>query len=238
MRSPRGQKDRLHRGQVVRGKLHDERGRLAREHLGLLEHDAGDDDGDDAEEVEHRRDPPRLLGVAAGDGAEHERDDGHLRAAGDHGRRHDGHATVALVLDGLGGHDGGHAAAGRHEHGDEALAGQAEAAEYAVHDERHAGQISAALQEREQQEQDDHLRNEADNGAHAGHDAVHDQALHPVGHLRALKRVADDGSKAGDHRPNSAGSGSSSAKAASSSSLAPASSAAATSSSQAPTASS
>ena len=49
------------------------------------------------------------------------------------------HTAVTLVLDGTGSHNTGNAAAGTNQHGDEALAGQAEAAEDTVHDERNTG---------------------------------------------------------------------------------------------------
>ena len=42
---------------VVSGKLHHEGSGIAREHLGLLEHDAGDNDGSHADEVGGGGDP-------------------------------------------------------------------------------------------------------------------------------------------------------------------------------------
>ena len=79
---PRGQEHRLDRGQVVGRKLHDERGDLPRKGAELLQHDAADDDGSKAQEVEQGCDPPRRAGVHAHERAEHQRDDGHLRTAG------------------------------------------------------------------------------------------------------------------------------------------------------------
>ena len=175
---------------MVLGKLHDEGGDLAGEGAELLQDNAGQDDGEQPQEVEDGRDPPGCLVVAAGQGAEDERDDGQLGAAGDHGRRHDGHAAVLLVLDGLGGHDCGHTAAGGNEHWDEGFAGQTEAAEHAVHDEGDAGHVSAALQEAKQDEQHDQLRDEADDGAHAGDDAVQHERLHPGSGADGFKPAA------------------------------------------------
>ena len=170
---------------MIRRKLHDERGGLAREGLGLLEDDAGDDDGRNADEVGARRDPPR----AAEDRARHQGDNRHLRAAGDEGRGHDRHAAVTLLLDGAGGHDAGHAAARADQHRDEALAGEAEAAEDAIHDERDARHIAAILQNAQQQEQHEHLRHEAEHRADAADDTVHDQTGEPVGAADALKEA-------------------------------------------------
>ena len=69
------------------------------------------------------------------------------------------------------GHDAGHAAARADQHRDEALAGEAEAAEDAVHDERDARHIAAILQDAQQQEQHEHLRHEAEHRADAADDA-------------------------------------------------------------------
>ena len=183
---------------MVLGQLHDERGCLASEQLGLLQHDAGEDDGDDAQEVEHGCHVPRCRRIAGCQRAEHERDDGHLGAARDHRGGHDGHTTVHLVLDSLGGHDGRHAATRGDEHGDERFTGQAELAEYAVHDERDAGHIAAQLQDAQQQEQDDHLRDEADDGADAGDDAVVDEGLQPRRDVGRFHGIGDDGAKTRD----------------------------------------
>ena len=182
---PRAAQHVLHGRQMIRRELHDERGGLAREGLGLLEDDAGDDDGRNADEVGTRRDPPR----AAEDRARHQGNDRHLRAAGDEGRGHNRHAAVTFLLDGAGGHDAGHAAARADQHRDEALAGEAEAAEDAIHDERDARHIAAILQNAQQQEQHEHLRHEAEHRADAADDAVHDQAGEPVGAADALKEA-------------------------------------------------
>ena len=183
---------------MVFGQLHDERSGVAGEQLGLLQHDAGEDDGDDAQEVEHGGHVPRCRRVAGCQRAEHERDDGHLGTARNHRGGHDGHATIHLVLDGLGGHDGGHTATGGDEHGDERFTGQAELAEDTVHDERDAGHVAAQLQDAQQQEQDDHLRDEADDGADAGDDAVVDEGLQPRRDVGRFHGIGDDGAKTRD----------------------------------------
>ena len=126
-------------------------------------------------------------------------DDGHLGAAGDEAGGHDGHLPVPVLLDGAGGHDAGHAAAGGHQHGDEALAGQAEAAEDPVHDEGDAGHVAHVLQDSQQEEQHQHLGHEAQHGAHAGHDAVLDQAVQPVGHHGSPLRVEQEAVKEAGH---------------------------------------
>ena len=114
---------------VVARQLHDKGRGTTGEQTRLLEHDAGDDDRYNTEEVEERRDP-RGLGVAD-ERAHDERNHGQLGAARDERRGHDRHATVLLVLDRLGGEHAGHAAAGGHQHGDERLRREAETAEHA-----------------------------------------------------------------------------------------------------------
>ena len=153
---------------MVSGKLHHEGSGIAREHLGLLEHDAGDNDGGHADEVGGGSDPCG----AAEDGAGDHGDEGHLRAAGDKGRGHDRHAAVTLVFNGTGCHDARDAAAGADEHGDEGLTGQAELAEDTVEHEGDTGHVAAGLEEGEHQEQHEHLRHEAEHRADTGDDTV------------------------------------------------------------------
>ena len=130
---------------MVGRKLHNERRRAAGEELGLLEHEARGDDGKDAQEVEERADPRGGGRRIADDGTHEQGDDRQLGATGNKRGGHDRHTAVLLVLDGLGGHNAGDAAARGHEHGDKGLTGQAKAAEHAVHDEGDAGHIAAVL---------------------------------------------------------------------------------------------
>ena len=125
--------------------LHNERRGLAGEKLGFLQHDARDDNRHNAHEVEQRSNPPGIVGIARCQRAEHKRDNRHLRTARNHGGGHDGHAAIHLIFDGLGRHNSRHAAARRDKHGDERLAGKAELAEHAVHDEGDARHIAAQL---------------------------------------------------------------------------------------------
>ena len=164
------------------------------EHLGLLQHDAGDDDGGHAHEVGGGSHP----GSTAEDGAGHHGDEGHLGAAGDEGGGHDRHTAVTLVFNGTGGHDAGDAAAGADEHGDEGLTGQAELAEDTVQNEGDTGHVAAGLQEGQHQEQHQHLGHEAQHRANAGHDAVQDQAIEPLGSTGGLQSIADQHRHAGD----------------------------------------
>ena len=130
-------------GQVVSRQLHNEGSRLTGEHLGLLQHDAGHDDGGHADEVSGGSNPC----AAAEQGARDHGDEGHLRAAGDKGGGHNGHPAVTFVFNGTGRHDAGNTAAGADQHGDKGLTGQAELPEDTVQNECDTGHVAAGFQE-------------------------------------------------------------------------------------------
>ena len=171
---------------MVRGQLHNEGSGVTCEDLGLLQDDTGADDGGHADEVSgnsnHRG--------AAEHSTRDQADNGHLSAAGDEAGGHDGHTAVTLVLDGTRSHNARDAAASADQHGDEALTGQAEAAEDTVHDEGDTGHVTHILQDGQQEEQDQHLGNKAQHRADTGHDTVHDQAVQPASHADALQEAA------------------------------------------------
>ena len=198
---PHGAQDVAHGGPMVCGQLHDEGSGVAGEHLGLFQDDAGDDDAGHAQEVSGGGNPCGAAEDSAGD----HRNKGHLSAAGDEGGGHDGHTAVTFVLDGTRGHDAGHAAAGADEDGDEALAGQAELTEDTVQDEGDTSHVAAGFQEGQQQEQDQHLRHEAQDCAHASDDTIQDQAAEPGSCVGSVQAVADEDGDAG--HPNAVGGG-------------------------------
>ena len=162
---------------MVGRKLHNERRRATGEELGLLEHEARSNDSKNAQEVEERADPRGGGGRIADDGTHEQGNDRQLSATGNERGGHDRHAAVLLVLDGLGSHDAGNAAARGHEHGDKGLTGQAKAAEHAVHDEGDAGHIAAVLQEGQHHKEQEHLRHKTEDGAKAADDTVADQRI-------------------------------------------------------------
>ena len=117
-------------------------------------------------------------------------DERNLCAAGDEGGGHDRHAAVTLVFDGAGSHDARNAAADADEHGDEALAGEAELAEHTVKNEGDTRHVAAGLEEGEHEEQDEHLGNEAEDRADTGYDTVVDKAAEPGCCVCCVKAVA------------------------------------------------
>ena len=179
---------------MVGGQLHNEGSGIAGEHLGLLQHDTGDDDGSHTDEVGGGGDPCGTTEDRAGDHG----DEGHFRTAGDERGGHDRHTAVTLVFNGTGGHDARNAAADTDEHRDEGLTGQAELAEDTVEHEGDTGHVAAGLEEGEHQEQDQHLRHEAEHCADTGDDTVEDQAVEPVSRTGSVKRIADQNGDTGD----------------------------------------
>ena len=115
---PHGAQEVSHRRPVIGGKLHHERCRVSGKHSGLLQHNAGEDDRRNADEIGAGRHPPRAVKQSGGD----QGNDRELGSAGNKGRGHDGHTAVTFIFNGTRRHDSGHAAAGADEHGDEGLA--------------------------------------------------------------------------------------------------------------------
>ena len=175
---------------MVSRKLHNKRRRIARKHLCFLEHDAGADDGGHSDEVSRSRNKRGAAEERAGD----HRDKRHLCAAGNECCRHNCHTAVSLVFYGSRSHDSGNAAADAartDEHRDEGFTGEAKLTEYAVKDKSDAGHIAAGLEEREKQEQYEHLRYKAEDGADSGDNTVVDKSAEPVSRADLFKAVAD-----------------------------------------------
>ena len=191
---PHGAEDVLYGRPVISGKLHNEGSRIAGEHLCLLEYDSGDYYCRHTDEVCGGRDPRGAAEQSACDHGD-ERD---LCAAGDEGRRHDGHTAVTLVFYRAGSHDSGNAAAGADEHRDEGLAGEAELTEDTVKDECDTRHVAAGLKECEEEEQDEHLGNESEDCADTGNYTVKDKSGEP---LRADGVIAVNSERVSDeHR--------------------------------------
>ena len=179
---------------MISRKLHYEGCGIAREHSGFLQHDARDDDRRDADEVGRGRYPPCAAEQSRGD----QRDYRKLRAAGNEGGGHYCHAAVALIFDGTRSHYARYAAAGADQHRYEGFARKTEFAEYAVHDEGYARHITAGLEEREQDEQDQHLGNEAEHSSHAADYTVEQQTVEPFGSSGGFKSALHQRRNAGN----------------------------------------
>ena len=109
-----------------------------------------------------------------------ERVDGQTRRAGHEGRDQDGGDALALVLDGAGGHDGGHGAGIGREQRDEGLAVEADGTHDAVGDERGAGQVAGVLQNADEEEEQQDLGQEDEHRLDAVPQAVAQQQAQPV----------------------------------------------------------
>ena len=100
-------------------------------------------------------------------GAGHERDDG------------DGNQAGLPALDGARRHDGRHIAAEAHDHGDERLAMETDAVHQLVHDEGGAGHVATVFHQRDEQVQDQDVRQEHEHAAHSADDPVHHEVFQP-----------------------------------------------------------
>ncbi|MPN16869.1 hypothetical protein SDC9_164216 [bioreactor metagenome] len=182
-------------GQPIGGQLHHKGGGHALKH-GCLENEAGNNGEEQAQQVEGKDHQPAPAGEEGGGDQGVYRQPG---GAGHEGDEHDGQPPVFLVFHGARTHNCGHRAAKAHQHGDEGLARQAEAAQQPVHDKGGAGHIARILQQREEEKQEGNLRQKAQNAADPAHNAVQNQAHKPGGHsgcrhepLQASRQKAAD----------------------------------------------
>ena len=197
---------------VIGRKLHDKRSGIPCKHLGLFQHNAGNDNGGNTDKIGAGRHPPGSAEQRAGN----QGNDRQLCAAGNKGGGHNRHAAVALVFNGTGGHNAGNAAAGADQHRDKGFAGKAEFAENPVHDKGDTRHIAAGFQKRQEDKQHQHLRNKSKHGADAADNTVQNQSLQPIGAVdRIQARLPPEPGMPGTHTPYSAGSGSSMAAASS-----------------------
>ena len=162
---------------MVCGKLHNERSRIAGEHLSLLKHDTGDDDCCNTDEVCGGCNPGRT----AEDSTCYHGDERNLSAAGDKGCGHDSHTSVSFVFDSTGSHDTGNAAAYTYQHRNEGLTGKTELSEDSVHYECDTSHVTAGLKECEEKEEYQHLRYKSENCTNTGYDTIKDKTVEPIG---------------------------------------------------------
>ena len=158
----------------------------------MAQDDAGHNGAQQAQHVQGEDHQTRMLGEEGGGHQAVHRQTGR---AGHEGHQHHGHTAVLLIFHGPRPHDGGDGTAKAHEHGDEGLTGQAEAAQHPVHDKGGPGHVPRVLQEGEEQEQQGNLGQEHQYAAHAGQHAVHQQRGHPGGGARLLQNAADHASQ-------------------------------------------
>ena len=83
----------------------------------------------------------------------------------------------------------GDTATGADQHGDKGLTGQTELPEDTVQYESDTAHITAAFQDRQQEEQHQHLRYKAQHGANTGNNTVQQQTGQPFGRIGLLQQV-------------------------------------------------
>jgi hypothetical protein len=137
-----------------------------------------------------------VAGTSRQQRGDHEQVDGQARGAAHERRDEDGRKSVLRVLDGARGHDAGDRARVGPEERDEGSAVQAHAAHRAVHQEGRARHVAGALEQAHEEKQDQDLRQEHHDTAHAAHDALGQQ----VAQIAWRHRVPDKTGAVG-HQP-------------------------------------
>ena len=118
--------------------------------------------------------------------ADQKRVDRQPRAAAHQRRDQNRRQPIAAVLDHARGHDAGNRAGERRQQRNERLAAQAHADHQLVHQVRGAGHVAAIFQHRQEEKQDQNLRQKDQHAADAADHAVDQQRLQrPVGIERA-----------------------------------------------------
>ena len=167
--------------------LHNERSRVAGEQFRLFQNNTGADNRRDTYKICARSHPGSSVEQRARD----QGNDRQFRSAWHKSGRHDRHLAVTVIFNRPGCHNPRHPASGADQHRNEGFAGQSELPENTVHDERDTRHISASLQESQEQEQHEHLRNKSQDCSHAAYNAVQNQPLQPVCAVQAHQHALD-----------------------------------------------
>ena len=97
-----------------------------------------------------------------------------------HERHHEhGKDTVLGILDIARRHDSGYVTAEAHEHRDETTSVEADAVHDRIHDEGFTGHITGVLHERDEEEEDDDVRQESEHRPYSLQHAVDEQRRPP-----------------------------------------------------------
>ena len=160
---------------VVSRQLHDKGRRISGEIAGLFQGDTCQNNNTQTNEIHSRREPC----AAVEEGDCHHGNDLHLCGTGQISCQHDGHAAVFFVLNGTGSHDSRNTAAGSDQHGDKGFSGQSEMTEQTIHDKCDPGHVAGVLQQTQEKEQDQHLRNKSKDGSDTADHAINQQSFQP-----------------------------------------------------------
>ena len=179
---------------MVCGKLHNEGSGITGKHFCFFQHDTGNNNSGNTDEIGAGSHPPCTAEESRGN----QGDNRQLCAAGDKGGGHDRHTAVSLVFNGTGGHNSGNAAAGTDEHRDERLAGKTEFAENTVQHKSDSGHVAAGFQERQENKKHQHLGYKAENCADTADDTVKEQTVQPFRAVCGFKTFLGKNGNAGD----------------------------------------
>ena len=178
---PQAGQDVFEVGHTEGGQLHQQRELL---HVALnpcqpFHEIGGESGGQNACDIQHKQRQPLQIeyaehGLIGDDGGDNQRVHGQPRGAGQQRGDGDGHQPFARVVDGAGGHHGGHGAGKAGQQRNERTAGQAAFRHHVIQQERGARQVARVFQQQDEGEQDGNLRQEHQHAARAGNHAVHD----------------------------------------------------------------
>ena len=113
-------------------------------------------------------------GLVGDDGGDNQRIHGQPRGAGQQRSDGDGNEAFTRVVDGTGGHHGGHGTGEAGQQRNERTAGQSAFRHHVIQQKCGARQIARVFQQQDEGEQDGNLRQEHQHAARAGNHAVHD----------------------------------------------------------------
>ena len=156
---PEQLQDAARAGQAVVGQLHHEGDGLSLED-GPLEQQGRQDAADDAEQIEARHYEAAL---PREEGTDEEGVDRQLGRAAHKGGQENGHPAIPFTGQGPGGHDSRDRTAEADQHRHDAPPREADLPQELIHEEGHAGDIAAVLQDRKEEEHGHDDRQEAQN---------------------------------------------------------------------------
>ena len=172
---------------VVCRQFHNERSRIASEHLGLLQHNTRNNDCCHTDEVSTGCNPSRTTEDCTCNHC----DERLLCTTRNKGSGHNGHTTVTFIFNRSGSHNTRDTTTSTNQNRDKGLTRQTELPEDTIHNECNTSHITASFQDCQQDEQYQHLRNETQYCTNTGNNTIQNQALQPVCTVDCFQTVSN-----------------------------------------------
>ena len=158
---------------MISRKLHNEWCSITSKKAGLFQDDARTKNCSETQEVCRRSDPPG----ATKNSRCKQCNNRHLCTTRNKGCRHDGHTTIVLILDCTGSHNTRNATTSTNQNWNKRFTRQAKTTEYTIENKGDTGHISAGFKNCQQEEQYQHLRNEAQHRTNTSNYTIKNQCL-------------------------------------------------------------